>query len=55
MTYSFLVYGLLDNIFSYSHFNLSAFSRHFGTMFIFLGIFGIGRPYFDRWLMQKEK
>lgn len=48
-----IVYCLLDNVLSYPSFYLSAFNRQFGTMFIFLGIFAIGRPYFDRWLMKK--
>lgn len=49
-----VLYCLGDNLLSYSSFFLPAFSRQFGTMFVFLGIFAIGRPYFDRWLMQKE-
>jgi hypothetical protein len=48
-----LVYCLVDNILSYGTFSMNGFSRQFGTMFIFLGIFAIGRPYFDRWLMKK--
>lgn len=48
-----LLYALIDNILYYGHFQQRGFSRHFGTMFIFLGIVGIGRPYFDRWLMKK--
>lgn len=48
-----LIYCLLDNVLSYGTFNISGFSRQFGSMFIFLGIFSIGRPYFDRWLMKK--
>lgn len=48
-----LVYCLADNYFSYGSFHLPAFSRQFGSMAIFLGMVGIGRPYFDRWLMQK--
>ena len=49
-----LIYALIDNILSYGKFQQSGFSRHFGTMFIFLGIVGVGRPYFDRWLMKKK-
>lgn len=48
-----LVYALIDNILYFNDFNQAGFARHFGTMFIFLGIVGIGRPYFDRWLMKK--
>lgn len=48
-----LIYALIDNILYYGQFKQDGFSRHFGTMFIFLGIVGIGRPYFDRWLMKK--
>jgi hypothetical protein len=49
-----IVYCLLDNILSYGDFKYYPFIRQFGTMFIFLGIFGIGRPYFDRWLMKNN-
>lgn len=48
-----LVYCLVDNILSYGSFNQTGFTRQFGTMFIFLGVVGVGRPYFDRWLMKK--
>jgi hypothetical protein len=47
-----LLYCLIDNYLSYDRFYLSGFSRQFGTMFTFVGIFGIGRPYIDRWLMK---
>lgn len=50
---SILVYCLIDNILSYGSFNQTGFTRQFGTMFIFLGVVGVGRPYFDRWLMKK--
>ncbi|OTG76979.1 hypothetical protein B9T33_15715 [Acinetobacter sp. ANC 5054] len=46
------VYCLIDNILSYGSFNQSGFSRQFGAMFIFLGVFGVGRRYFDRWSMS---
>ncbi len=46
-------YSLVDIYFSYSgQLPPSAVGRHMGTMLIFTGIFGIGRPYFDRWLMK---
>ncbi|OTG68847.1 hypothetical protein B9T25_05010 [Acinetobacter sp. ANC 4470] len=46
------VYCLIDNYLSYGAFHLPSFSRQFGTMFTFVGIFGIGRPYIDRWLIK---
>ncbi|WOE30693.1 MULTISPECIES: hypothetical protein [unclassified Acinetobacter] len=45
-------YTLIDNLLSYTVFNLPGFSRQFGTMAAFVAIFAIGRPYFDRWLMK---
>ena len=48
-----VVYCLIDNILSYGSFNQSGFGRQFGAMFIFLGIVGVGRRYFDRWLMKE--
>ena len=47
------IYCLIDNILSYGTFDQSGFSRQFGAMFIFLGVFGVGRRYFDRWSMSK--
>ena len=47
------IYCLIDNILSHGTFKYYSFIRQFGAMFIFLGIFGVGRPYFDRWLMKK--
>jgi hypothetical protein len=41
--------------FTYGNYNQSGFSRQFGAMFIFLGVFGVGRRYFDRWSMNKGK
>ena len=49
------LYCLIDNILTYGSYNQSGFSRQFGAMFIFLGVFGVGRRYFDRWSMNKEK
>ena len=48
-----LVYCLIDNILSHGTFKQNQFNLQFGAMFIFLGIFGVGRRYFDRWLMTK--
>lgn len=46
-------YSLVDIYFSYSgQLPPSAVGRHMGTMLAFTGILGIGRPYFDRWLMK---
>lgn len=50
-----LIYCLIDNILSYGSFQINGFARHFGTMTTFLWILGIGRPYFDHWLMKKEQ
>ena len=47
------LYCLIDNILTYGSYNQSGFSRQFGAMFIFLGVFGVGRRYFDRWLMKE--
>lgn len=47
------VYCIIDNALSHGAFKQSQFGLQFGTMFIFLGIFGVGRRYFDRWLMKK--
>ena len=48
-----LVYCLIDNVLSHGTFKQNQFSLQVGAMFIFLGIFGVGRRYFDRWLMTK--
>lgn len=47
------VYCIIDNALSHGAFKQSQFGLQFGAMFIFLGIFGVGRRYFDRWLMKK--
>lgn len=47
------VYCFIDNYLSYGAFHFSGFSRQFGTMFSFVGIFSVGRPYIDRWFMKK--
>lgn len=46
------IYCLIDNLLSFGTFVFPAFSRQYGTMFTFVGILGIGRPYIDRWLMK---
>lgn len=50
-----LVYCLIDNYLSYGEFYRSGFNRQFISMFIFMGITGVGRRYFDRWWMEKNK
>lgn len=47
------VYCIVDNFLSYGSLSMNSFARQFGTMLTFTGIFAIGRPYFDRWLMKK--
>lgn len=47
------VYCIIDNVLSHGEFQQRQFGLQFGAMFIFLGIFGVGRRYFDRWLMKK--
>lgn len=47
------IYSLVDIYFSYhGQLPTSAIGRHAGTMLTFTGILGIGRSYFDRWLMK---
>ncbi|WDE16186.1 hypothetical protein KMZ14_00995 [Acinetobacter schindleri] len=50
-----LVYCLIDNVLSYDEFYRPGFNRHFISLFIFVGIVGVGRRYFDRWWMEKNK
>lgn len=50
-----LVYCLIDNVLSYGEFYRLGFNRHFISLFIFVGIVGVGRRYFDRWWMEKNK
>ena len=50
-----LVYCLIDNVLSYGEFYRPGFNRHFISLFIFVGIVGVGRRYFDRWWMEKNK
>ena len=47
------VYSLVDIYLTYSgQLPIQAVGRQMGTMLSFVGILGIGRPYFDRWLMK---
>ena len=47
------VYSLIDIYFTYAgNLPMQAVGRQTGIMLTFVGILGIGRPYFDRWLMK---
>lgn len=48
------VYCLIDNYLSYGQLDLSHLRLQLGTMFVFVGIVGIGRPYVDRWFMKSH-
>lgn len=46
------VYCCIDIYLSYATLLATAMARQMGTMLTFLAIFGLGRPYIDRWLMK---
>ncbi len=48
------VYCLIDNYLSYGQLDLSHLRLQLGTMIVFVGIVGIGRPYVDRWFMKSH-
>ncbi len=48
------VYCLIDNYLSYGQLDLSHLRLQLGTMIIFVGMVGIGRPYVDRWFMKSH-
>ncbi|MFH3941986.1 hypothetical protein ACJBLD_11005 [Acinetobacter nosocomialis] len=48
------VYCLIDNYLSYGQLDLSHLRLQLGTMIIFVGMIGIGRPYVDRWFMKSH-
>ncbi|WP_436872993.1 hypothetical protein [Acinetobacter haemolyticus] len=48
------LYVFSDNYFSFNGFDITRLRFQLITMFIFVGIVGIGRPYIDRWLMKKS-
>ncbi|WP_410568642.1 hypothetical protein [Acinetobacter sp. H1(2024)] len=48
------VYCLIDNYLSYGQLDLSHLRLQLGTMIIFVGMVGIGRPYVDRWFMKSQ-
>lgn len=48
------VYALADNFLSYGQqLNWPYLRLQLGTMLLFVGIVGVGRPYVDTWLIQK--
>ncbi|WP_334424985.1 hypothetical protein [Acinetobacter nosocomialis] len=49
-----IVYCLIDNYLSYGQLDLSHLRLQLGTMFVFVSIVGIGRPYVDRWFMKSH-
>ncbi len=49
-----IVYCLIDNYLSYGQLDLSHLRLQLGTMFVFVGMVGIGRPYVDRWFMKSH-
>ncbi|QER40869.1 hypothetical protein F2A31_14635 [Acinetobacter suaedae] len=49
-----VLYVFADNYFSFNGFDITRLRFQLITMFIFVGIVGIGRPYIDRWLMKKS-
>lgn len=48
------VYAGLDNYLSYGGLNFSRLQLQLGCMLVFTLIFGVGRPYIDRWWMKSE-
>lgn len=48
------VYCLIDNYLSYGQPDLSHLRLQLGTMIVFVGMVGIGRPYVDRWFMKSH-
>ena len=48
------VYCLIDNYLSYGQLDLSHLRLQLGTMIVFVGMVGIGRPYVDRWFMKSH-
>ncbi len=49
------VYCLIDNLLSYGYFNRTGFNRQFLTMLAFISITSIGRRYWDRLWMEKNR
>lgn len=49
-----IVYCLIDNYLTYGQLDLSHLRLQLGTMIVFVGMVGIGRPYVDRWFMKSH-
>lgn len=49
------LYGFLDNYYSYGQLDWPHLRLQLGTMLIFVGMVGVGRPYIDHWLIHKIK
>ncbi|AZB91427.1 hypothetical protein DKE41_017840 [Acinetobacter pittii] len=48
------LYCLADNYLSYGQLDLTHLRLQLGTMLVFVGMVGIGRPYIDRWFMKSH-
>lgn len=48
------LYCLADNYLSYGQLDLTHLRLQLGTMLVFVGMVGIGRPYIDRWFMKNR-
>lgn len=48
------LYCLADNYLSYGQLDLTHLRLQLGTMLVFVGMVGIGRPYVDRWFMKNR-
>ena len=49
------IYCLVDNYLSYGQLDVTHLRLQLGTMLVFVGMVGIGRPYVDRWFMKTIK
>ena len=50
-----VVYAVADNYFSFNGIDPTRLRFQLATRVVFVGLVGIGRPYFDRWLMKSNK
>lgn len=50
-----VLYACLDNFLSYGQMYWPHLRLQLGTMLIFVGMVGVGRPYIDHWLLHKIK
>ena len=48
------IYCLVDNYLSYGQLDVTHLRLQLGTMLVFVGMVGIGRPYVDRWFMKNH-